>query len=53
VDYVYETVYHEVVRPTVIPWWFNEKGDGNIYPDNKKNDEKAEAEDEDAAESGE
>jgi hypothetical protein len=33
VDYVYETVCHEVTRPRVIPWWFNEAGTGNIYPD--------------------
>lgn len=33
VDYVMETVCHEIMRPTVIPWWFNEKGDGNIYID--------------------
>jgi hypothetical protein len=43
VDYVYETVYHEIERPTVIPWWFNEKGDGNIYPDMNKGEEKDEA----------
>jgi hypothetical protein len=35
VDYVTETVCHEIERPTVIPWWFNEKGDGNIYVDEK------------------
>jgi hypothetical protein len=48
VEYVYETVTHEVERPRVIPWWFNEKGDGNIYPDEPKEakeaDEGAEAE---------
>jgi hypothetical protein len=31
VKYVYETVCHEIKRPRVIPWWFNENGDGNIY----------------------
>jgi hypothetical protein len=31
VKYVYETVCHEIMRPRVIPWWFNENGDGNIY----------------------
>ena len=29
--YVYETVCHEIERPTVIPWWFNERGAGNVY----------------------
>ena len=32
-EYVYETVCHEVTRPTVIPWWFNETGAGNTYPE--------------------
>jgi hypothetical protein len=41
VEYVYETVTHEVERPKVIPWWFNEKGDGNIYPDEPKPAEEA------------
>jgi len=36
VEYVYETECHELERPRVIPWWFNEKGDGNIYPDEPK-----------------
>jgi hypothetical protein len=31
VEYVYETVCKPIMRPTVIPWWFNELGDGNIY----------------------
>lgn len=44
VDYVYEKVCHEIERPTVIPWWFNEKGAGNIYPDMKKDDAAAESE---------
>lgn len=35
VEYVYETVCHELERPRVIPWWFNEKGDGNIYLDDQ------------------
>ena len=48
VEYVYETVCHEMERPRVIPWWFNEKGDGNIYPDEQKDDN--EQDDEDAAE---
>ena len=38
VEYVYETVCHEMERPRVIPWWFNEKGDGNIYPDEQKDE---------------
>ena len=33
VEYVHETVCHELTRPRVIPWWFNEAGTGNIYPD--------------------
>lgn len=33
VEYVHETVCHEMTRPRVIPWWFNEAGTGNIYPD--------------------
>ena len=36
VEYVYETTCHEITRPTVIPWWFNENGDGNIYVDEEK-----------------
>jgi hypothetical protein len=46
VNYVTETVYHEIERPRVIPWWFNEKGAGNIYPDMQqdKKDEGAEKE---------
>jgi hypothetical protein len=39
VEYVTETVCHELERPTVIPWWFNEKGDGNIYVDAKPAEE--------------
>jgi hypothetical protein len=35
VDYVYETVCHEMTRPRVIPWWFNEAGTGNIYPEDE------------------
>lgn len=35
VSYTYETVCHEVKRPRVIPWWFNEAGTGNIYPDDE------------------
>ena len=31
VKYVHETVCHEIQRPNVIPWWFNETGAGNIY----------------------
>lgn len=31
VKYVTETVCHEIERPNVIPWWFNETGAGNIY----------------------
>jgi hypothetical protein len=42
----YETVCHELKRPTVIPWWFNEKGAGNIYVEDK-------AEGEHKADSGE
>lgn len=52
VDYIYETVYHEIERPTVIPWWFNDKGDGNIYPDMHKGHDKHDDKDEDDAESG-
>jgi len=40
VEYVYETVCHEVKRPTIIPWWFNEKGDGNIYVEEKAEGDK-------------
>jgi hypothetical protein len=46
VEYVNETECHEVERPTVIPWWFNEKGPENIYVDDKKVEDKDEAKDE-------
>jgi hypothetical protein len=49
VEYVYETVCHEIERPDVIPWWFNEKGAGNTYLDDKDEaeDEGGDAEDKD------
>jgi hypothetical protein len=54
VHYEYETVCHEIQRPRVIPWWFNEKGCGNIYPDMLKDKDKDEAAegDEEAADEG-
>jgi hypothetical protein len=33
VHYEYETTCEEIVRPRVVPWWFNDKGSGNIYLD--------------------
>jgi len=36
VEWTHETVCHEVERPRVIPWWFNETGRGNIYPEDEE-----------------
>jgi hypothetical protein len=49
VSYVSETVCHEIERPHVIPWWFNEKGAGNIYIDDKAEEAPAEEAPADAA----